>query len=100
MNDDAESDEMEIAAVRWAPGASLQEIGIAMEAARRVPGDEATTRLFAGAAAARREGTDSEDHHAAVVAVMASESGRARLPAAYDRIECAQRLLREREREE
>ena len=32
--------------------------------------------------------------------VMASESGRARLSAAYDRIECAQRLLREREREE
>ena len=91
--------ELEILAVRWARGASFQEIAIAMEAARHVPGDEATTRLLGRAAAAWREGADSEDHLAAVVAVMASGSGVARLSAAYDRIERAQRTLREREGE-
>ena len=96
MNNDRT--ELEIFAVRWARSATFQEIGIAMEAARHVPGDEATTRLFARAAA-WRQGADSEDHLAAVVAVMASESGRARLSAACDRIERAQRILKEREGE-
>jgi hypothetical protein len=97
--------ELEILAVRYARGATLAELAVAFEASRVVPGDEATTVLFARAASLWHDRRD--DPPEAVAAAFATAyadalmapSGADRLEAGLDRVRAAQEIAREREGE-
>ena len=96
VDQDRPLNELELFVVEWARGASFEEIACALESGRRVDGDEAVTALFARLARLRSEG-DDDAYVAAMVELVKSDTGMARLSAAYNRIEAAQRTLRQRQ---